>query len=185
MFERTQRRARRVLLTTETEFGVTLNHSSGTTSGSGVVQDTVGETVSFKSLDALDITGNISASSGGSFGNLDITVPGHSFDDLAFGLKMTGTGSTDTDNLTVSWNGGSFTYNDLKGAADLSFFLVASSPITFVDLTSTTGIVQAKQFSISSIAAIPELSTWAMFLIGFAGLGFAGYRTSRKAASIA
>ena len=28
--------------------------------------------------------------------------------------------------------------------------------------------------------AIPEPSTWAMMLVGFAGLGFAGYRVSRK-----
>jgi hypothetical protein len=27
---------------------------------------------------------------------------------------------------------------------------------------------------------VPELSTWAMMLLGFAGLGFAGYRASRK-----
>jgi hypothetical protein len=33
--------------------------------------------------------------------------------------------------------------------------------------------------------AVPEPSTWAMMLIGFAGLGFAGYRASRKAVSIA
>jgi hypothetical protein len=30
---------------------------------------------------------------------------------------------------------------------------------------------------------VPETSTWAMMLIGFAGLGFAGYRASRKAAA--
>ena len=29
-------------------------------------------------------------------------------------------------------------------------------------------------------AAVPELSTWAMMLIGFAGLGFMGYRRARK-----
>ncbi len=28
--------------------------------------------------------------------------------------------------------------------------------------------------------AVPELSTWAMMLAGFAGLGFAGYRRSRQ-----
>jgi hypothetical protein len=28
--------------------------------------------------------------------------------------------------------------------------------------------------------AVPEPSTWAMMLVGFAGLGFAGYRASRK-----
>jgi hypothetical protein len=34
-------------------------------------------------------------------------------------------------------------------------------------------------------AVVPEPSAWAMMLIGFAGLGFAGYRGSRKAAPIA
>jgi hypothetical protein len=32
--------------------------------------------------------------------------------------------------------------------------------------------------------SVPETSTWAMMLVGFAGLGFAGYRKSRKAVSI-
>jgi hypothetical protein len=32
---------------------------------------------------------------------------------------------------------------------------------------------------------VPEPSVWAMMLLGFAGLGFAGYRSSRKAVSIA
>jgi hypothetical protein len=32
----------------------------------------------------------------------------------------------------------------------------------------------------SVTAAVPELSTWAMMLLGFGGLGFAGYRRSRK-----
>ena len=34
-------------------------------------------------------------------------------------------------------------------------------------------------------ATAPEPSTWAMMILGFAGLGFAGYRKSRKAAAIA
>ena len=36
-----------------------------------------------------------------------------------------------------------------------------------------------------SVEAVPESSTWAMMGIGFAGLAFAGYRTSRKAVSTA
>jgi hypothetical protein len=34
-------------------------------------------------------------------------------------------------------------------------------------------------------ASTPEPSTWAMMVLGFAGLGFAGYRGSHKAAVIA
>jgi PEP-CTERM motif len=37
-----------------------------------------------------------------------------------------------------------------------------------------------ESFSLSG-SVIPEPSTWAMMLIGFAGLGFAGYRRARKA----
>jgi hypothetical protein len=33
-----------------------------------------------------------------------------------------------------------------------------------------------------ALTAVPEVSTWAMMLIGFAGLGFAGYRRSRQCA---
>jgi hypothetical protein len=43
------------------------------------------------------------------------------------------------------------------------------------DYTSANGLV----------FAAPEPSTWAMMVLGFAGLGFAGYRASRKAATIA
>lgn len=37
----------------------------------------------------------------------------------------------------------------------------------------------------SPVAGVPETSTWAMMLLGFAGLGFAGYRGSRKSAALA
>jgi hypothetical protein len=36
-----------------------------------------------------------------------------------------------------------------------------------------------------SVGVVPESSTWAMMGIGFAALAFAGYRTSRKAVSMA
>ena len=35
---------------------------------------------------------------------------------------------------------------------------------------------------VSSVTTVPEVPTWAMMLVGFAGLGFAGYRTSRRTA---
>ena len=35
------------------------------------------------------------------------------------------------------------------------------------------------------VLTVPEPSTWAMMIVGFAGLGFAGYRRSRKAEAVA
>jgi hypothetical protein len=43
----------------------------------------------------------------------------------------------------------------------------------------------ADSFTIKVGAPVPEPSTWAMMLIGFAGLGYAGWRGSRKAGSVA
>jgi PEP-CTERM motif len=34
--------------------------------------------------------------------------------------------------------------------------------------------------SVSLTTGIPEASTWAMMLLGFAGLGFAGYRKTKR-----
>jgi hypothetical protein len=44
------------------------------------------------------------------------------------------------------------------------------------------GSVALNGNGIENVSAVPEPSTWAMMLLGFAGLGFAGYRASRKTA---
>jgi hypothetical protein len=41
------------------------------------------------------------------------------------------------------------------------------------------------QVSIGASTAIPEPSTWAMMVLGFAGLGFAGYRHAKGRAAVA
>jgi hypothetical protein len=43
------------------------------------------------------------------------------------------------------------------------------------------GIDDVRYVSSSSAPIIPEASTWAMMLLGFAGLGLAGYRSRRRA----
>jgi hypothetical protein len=52
------------------------------------------------------------------------------------------------------------------------------APFTQVEFSSTRN---AFEFSLG--AAVPEASTWAMMLAGFAGLGFLGWRGSRKTAA--
>ncbi len=56
----------------------------------------------------------------------------------------------------------------------------AFAPGVFAGTDATNGLSGTL-----TVTAVPEASTWAMMLVGFAGLGFAGTRTSRKAASVA
>jgi hypothetical protein len=39
-------------------------------------------------------------------------------------------------------------------------------------------------FDLAIGGAVPEPSTWAMMLVGFAGLGFAGHRSTRRRAGL-
>jgi hypothetical protein len=49
--------------------------------------------------------------------------------------------------------------------------------------TSDLGVALFTVNAGGSITAVPEPSTWAMMLVGFAGLGYAGYRRTRVALS--
>lgn len=68
---------------------------------------------------------------------------------------------------------------------------------TLADFTTDYSLTEVYLITLSGTAArgsdlstitiqanVPEASTWAMMLLGFAGLGLAGYRSSRKAVSI-
>jgi hypothetical protein len=70
-----------------------------------------------------------------------------------------------------------FNLTGLKHDADLNFILAATGgPLTEISLLSMSGIKEAKHFEVSGVGGVPEPSTWAMMLLGFAGLGFAAYR---------
>ena len=47
------------------------------------------------------------------------------------------------------------------------------------------GVADYKSAGGLSLTAAPEPSTWAMMMLGFAGLGFAGYRKARTTSAIA
>jgi hypothetical protein len=57
------------------------------------------------------------------------------------------------------------------------------SETTYDNHTGTTAGVLANIYV--GTPTTPEPSTWAMMLLGFAGLGYAGYRKARPAGSVA
>ena len=63
-----------------------------------------------------------------------------------------------------------------------TFTQSAENSVSFFFGTYT---VNLKSFGGVEISSVPEPSTWAMMLLGFAGLGFAAYQTSRRAAAAA
>jgi hypothetical protein len=131
--------------------------------GSGVCSafvESAAITIGADSFTVVENSGNsyaTAAFNGVEFSNLDFG-PGEKI--TGFSLLTNLPGLTPAD---ISFTSDSIKYN----ASGLSF---ENSPY-FITLTVTT--------------AVPELSTWAMLLLGFAGLGFAGYRTSRKDAVFA
>jgi hypothetical protein len=84
----------------------------------------------------------------------------------------------------VSTNGISFE-TAAEQMVDIFSFFGQSTPPTgnpYGELTSNPGGFGVGTFTLT---AVPEASTWAMMLIGFAGLGVARYRTSQKRAAAA
>ncbi len=55
-----------------------------------------------------------------------------------------------------------------------------SEALTFASVVTDGLPSYGNEITNVSLSGVPESSTWAMMLIGFAGLGFAGYRGSRR-----
>jgi hypothetical protein len=168
------------------ETAVKLNNASNVMSGSGLAGTT---TVDFSSTTAIDfasgaatITPNAKGTNA-SYANLTITTPGTDFTDLLFGLQMA---NLDATSLTVEalYKGtieGEWVLTGLDHSANRPVSIIGSSGTVFdeVILTagSASGIKETKQFELSGIGTpVPETSTWVMMILGFAGLGYAGYR---------
>lgn len=66
------------------------------------------------------------------------------------------------------------------GGINTGFFygFAESTPIAYFKLQGA--YIGLTDLTIGSITAVPEPSTWGMVLLGFAGLGFVGYRRSRR-----
>jgi hypothetical protein len=84
--------------------------------------------------------------------------------DIAFSLDLTG--FLATNQLNSSFNGD---FNDTA--------LVSFTPLSGVTVFSDSGVFPGT-------SAVPEPSTWAMMILGFAGVGFMAYRRKAKPALV-
>jgi hypothetical protein len=57
--------------------------------------------------------------------------------------------------------------------------------LMFVSYMSPTGSYWLELDNLAGVSAVPEPSTWAMMILGFAGIGFLAYRRSRKPQAVA
>ena len=92
--------------------------------------------------------------------------------DSGDGMQLTGTQFTNTGNQLT---------NLLFGTFALSTAIIDSAIFSF---TNTGTSMNVDNIVVSAVAAVPEPSTWAMMILGFAGVGFMAYRR-RKSAAIA
>ena len=86
--------------------------------------------------------------------------------------------STGPDSFTAPSSGsywtqwGHYSYTFVANASSVTF--------QFQDILPTTNGYDLGLDSVTLTGSVPEPATWALMLIGFGGLGFAGYRASRK-----
>jgi PEP-CTERM motif len=120
--------------------------------------------------------------------------------DSPFGVTVVASGNPMTDAIIGSVNAGD-TFNFFTGPSivGLTFFNMFDSSctrpvagtcmITFPDaavigIQTDSGSVLLTAVSATPSSTVPEPSTWAMLLLGFAGLGYASFRQRRKSVSL-
>ena len=101
--------------------------------------------------------------------------------DVGYFAGFPGTPPTTVDRLTAATIGFNFFGGIAPGADSASAQLAIETNAT----QFTSGFLSAFNTGSATITAfapsVPEPSTWAMMLVGFAGLGYVGYRKARQA----
>jgi hypothetical protein len=180
---------------------VFLNEGHSETSGSGTVGNGKNAPVLLFSVDGgafdtrVDTGGgfaNITSANADSknfvgFNGIDITIPGFTFTDITFDVQLNPTEASGTDSFTAQGFSGAHISDGIATGTDTpdddkQFSLTAvGGAFDEVNLLSADGFKEIKHIEISGLAAIvPEPSTWAMMLLGFAGLGYVGFKRTRK-----
>jgi hypothetical protein len=113
------------------------------------------------------------------------------FTRAVFNINAETSGSTSILVNGININGGSFQQNFAVDANGENFFTVTAingQLITGISLTAISGatfddVRQVRLGGFSTVGAVPESSTWAMMILGFAGVGFIAYRRRSNGAT--
>jgi hypothetical protein len=171
-------------------------HLSGT--GDNVIFDSLSGNVAVGSfngqhtgfVDFTDLSGNANFT-GAANGN-DIKISNTSdLQIVVFGTDKTTVLGTSTDVFSLKGTGavsasvvatdGTFTFNlgaiDPSAQSGFTFTAINGEAISKITLLDTGGVISNfEHYRIDVAAAVPELSTWGMMLLGFCGVGLMAYR---------
>jgi hypothetical protein len=160
-----------------------------TASGSGAI-DLAGLTFITSGFTQSEVAPTFATEATGAAGEVDqysgASGP-FSFGSGVFTSATTGAGDLVAVQVLLVGSGSIFVPTGYASGAPLSDTATYAGQ-SFATLGLTPGVylynfgsgTDADTFTVEVGAPVPELSTWAMMLIGFAGLGFAGYRASRR-----
>jgi hypothetical protein len=174
-------------------FGVTAAHAQSATSCPGGSDPNASDCLQFfnpdgSQLSLLAITEQDELDFPGNMWSISILPTNPDFLGKWIGLIEPGTDAL-SDIVGVPNNG---TVAFISDAADftqftnVSTFAETASPLDVSILLSAGARADGFTASFQSdLNAVPEPSTWAMMLLGFAGLGYAGYRRARQTRTLA
>jgi hypothetical protein len=187
------------------QYGSAVDHTPGKILATVTISDLAGGGVSvdlsldkaiyFASTGGQHITFAFNLDKAISFDDLTFSNPSKS--DFAFVLnKNAGTTfGAFTDGVNGTWNGTSNHFAgpidfDIAGVSVSDFRQNAKGYWAVADVLGSAGTGEVGGLfgvttTLTTTSGVPEPSTWAMMFIGFAGLGFAGYRKARTALSAA
>jgi hypothetical protein len=89
-------------------------------------------------------------------------------------------GDDDVRKGTVYQNSENFLFSGFAGLGFNPFSTAGTDFTVNLTLKSTDGAVVASDTINIDVGAVPERSTWAMMILGFAGVGFMAYRRKQN-----
>ena len=122
------------------------------------------------STGAIDVEGTFSLTTGANTA-VSATIATGSAGSYTPGLLELFMGATLIDSMALVFNGSAYTasFTDLLGPGNYT-----------AEIMGTVNVARLGVGGTVSTLSVPEPSTWAMMLLGFAGLGYAAFRRSSR-----